>query len=238
MAPYIGQNNADAAVEDWESQLVAHAVSLQSKYRPSWKPAELVEELLARLRAEKAVRESRNLNHWADHAPRFVAGVLGQARQSYLQRRRDVRNLLRTRHAAIVRVLESVVHDPAAAEAIVSDTYKELIEGRTSLRYFPNAALANARNYLKSRKLDHERFLPLDAADGALSQRPDDQDPLGILIQQEEQQETAALVIAAMKDPRWRYIKRLTWAKRLLGKRACVRRLSPRSCAKSASSAE
>jgi hypothetical protein len=223
---------AFSAPESWETKLVEQAAQRQAKHYPSKTSAQLVDELLAKLRAEKADRLSRNLNHWSEHAPRFLEQVIAASRQAYLQRRRDARVLLRTRHAKIIRVLESITRDREAAEAIAADTYKELIEGRTTGGTFFNAAIMNARNYLESQSNEQGKTVPLDnslfdascedseGSDDALtfeptSQTVEDQDPLEILIHREERQEADAMVLAGMRDSRWRYIKRLDWAKEL-----------------------
>lgn len=128
-------------------------------------------------------------------------------------------------------------HSVLVGEAI-SRTDRELREGKTDTKHYFRALKMNARDLLKARAAERARFVSLDellsstrgaAAEGEgdarheaealdfASPRFDDQDPLEILMAREDEAERERLVQAAMRDPRWRYIKRRDWA-RSLGK--------------------
>ena len=132
----------------------------------------------------------------------------------------------------------AALKDRREAEDVVAETYVEFLKGRTTGEHFFRALKANIVD--RQRRLTRERRVfeasenvlePGQASgeDGAagceseefspepVSLRPEDQDPLEILIQREEAEARQAMVGRAMADPRWRYIKRKKWARPLVG---------------------
>lgn len=119
------------------------------------------------------------------------------------------------------------------AEEIVGETFLELTEGRTAVGHFYRALWANVVNRWEKAQREGASFVSIekvvmsagasgsaageseggsDAVEDFASFRPDDQDPLDILIAREDRAEARSMVEAAMQDPRWRYIKRRDWA--------------------------
>ena len=126
------------------------------------------------------------------------------------------------------------------AERAISQTCLELLEGRTREALFMRALKMNARDLLKVRGTERERFESLDTAllpqtsaraqliaeleveaDQAdfASRRPDDQDPLDILIEREEQEGLDRLLAEARRksetERAYRWILRKKWARDL-----------------------
>ncbi len=119
------------------------------------------------------------------------------------------------------------------AEEIVGATFLELLEGRTAVGHFYRALWANLVNRWEKVQREGASFVSIekvamsagasgsaeaeseaggDAVEDFSSCRLDDRDPLDILIAREEREKSRRMVEDAMKDPRWRYIKRRDWA--------------------------
>lgn len=225
------------AVDSKKDVDFAHrAAALLIRLKPCLDTEKVVHELLSQQRLEKLARESRGLNHWSEHAPRFLAQAVRQARQDRLRRYQEAEAFYKARHREIVRFARAIVGDLAAAETVASDTYRELLEGGATIPGFFAALVCNARNYLEAEAYRRDKFVPQDEAFNPsfgsadtegdegdvpsfepMSQRLEDQDPLDILIAREEEEARQRLVTAAKEDPRWRYIKRRDWAAPLLG---------------------
>lgn len=212
-------------------ELVHRAAVLLVRLQPRKNPEEIVRDLLDQLKSEKSARESRGLNHWSEHAPKFVGGIVRQARRDKELRFQEAETFYRTRHRDVLRFARVIVMDVAAAETVASDTYRELLEDRTTVANFFSALVGNARNYLEGEAYRRDKFTSQDEAftpgfgsvdlEGGegdcpsfepISHRPEDQDPLDILIAREEEGERRRLLTNAKQDPRWRYIKRRDWA--------------------------
>ncbi|MDX6769078.1 MAG: hypothetical protein SF051_06060 [Elusimicrobiota bacterium] len=225
-----------SAVSDRQDVELAHrAAALLLRLKPSLDLEDVVHELLDRQRAERLAREARGLNHWEAHAPMLLAKLVRRERSRRLLRLHEAETFYRARHREAVRFALVILGDAAAAEAVVSDTYRELLDGRATIPGFFTALVCNARNYLEAEGYRRDRFVPQEEvfapdlgaekdAEGSdsfsfepLSHRAEDQDPLDILIAREEQVAHQRQVSAARKDPRWRYIKRRDWAAPLLG---------------------
>ncbi|OGS00251.1 MAG: hypothetical protein A2V88_12195 [Elusimicrobia bacterium RBG_16_66_12] len=217
-------------------ELAHRAATLRVRLKPSLDPEKVVHELLSQQRVEKLAREFRGLNHWEEHAPKFLARVVRQARQDRLRRYQEAEAFYKAKHREIVRFSRVITGDSAAAEIVASDTYRELLEGSITLAGFFAALVANGRNYLARRSYRQGKCVPLDEAftptfgstdmEGGegeapsfepISHRLEDQDPLELLIAREEETTRRRLVAAAKEDPRWRYIKRRDWAAQLSG---------------------
>ncbi len=237
VASVIASAVAAAAVAEStrEVELAHRAAALLVRLKPCLDPEKVVHEFLRQQRVEKLARESRNLNHWSEHAPKFLALIVRQARLDRLRRYQEAEAFYKARHREIVRFARAVVGDSDAAEIVASDTYRELLEGSISLGGFFAAVVANGRNYLARQSYRRDKFMPLEEAfspncigsdlagdEGEapsfepMSHRQEDQDPLEILIAREEEAAHRRTVIAAKQDPRWRYIKRRDWAAPML----------------------
>jgi hypothetical protein len=219
-----------------DAQLAQRTAMLMGSLRPRRRAEQVVAELLDQLKVEKLDRESRGLNHWGEHAPRFLRGLILQARAEKRRRHQEAAGFFKAKRREVLSFARAVVGDTAAAEIVAAETYRELLEGGTTTGQFFMALVANARNYLarqayQREKVDslEEAFCPqggspeeLGGEDGEIeafeppSHRFDDQDPLDILIAREDEAERQILVAAAKQDPRWRFIKRKKWAQPLL----------------------
>lgn len=228
---------AAAVAESTRDVELAHrAAALLVRLKPHLDPEKVVHELLRQQRVEKLSRESCNLNHWSEHAPKFLAQIVRQARVDRLRRYQEAEGFYKARHREIVRFARVIIGDSAAAEIVASDTYRELLEGGAAIPGFLTALICNARDYMEGESYRRGKFMPVDEAfspsfgsaemDGGegdipsfepMSQRLEDQDPLEILIAREEHAAHRRTVVAAKQDPRWRYIKRREWAAPLLG---------------------
>ncbi len=218
----------------FDVQLASRAAALIGSLRQKQKPEQAVVDMLERLRQEKTQRESRGLNHWDAHAPRFLGGIVRKARAEKRRRHREAETFFKAKRRDILSYARAVTGNAAAAEAVASETYRELLEGGTDTSHFFMALVGNARNHLARQAYQREKFSTLeesfsgpspDGSDGEkgefpafepMSHRLEDQDPLDILIAREEENERQRLVLAAKKDPRWRFIKRKKWARPLL----------------------
>jgi hypothetical protein len=109
-----------------------------------------------------------------------------------------------------------IVRNEPAAQEVVAETNFEFLTGK-----FPNegcyflALNRNARDFLRRRRNEWGKSVPIETASDELSLSPlfsltEDHDPLNFLIEREEREEINRLVEAAKKDPRWLYIKRRT----------------------------
>lgn len=223
---------AAAVAESTRDVELAHrAAALLVRLKPCLDPEKVVHELLRQQRVEKLSRESRNLNHWSEHAPKYLAQIVRQARVERLRRYQEAEAFYKARHREIVRFARVIIGDSAAAEIVASDTYRELLEGSATIPGFFTALICNARDYMKGEVNRRERLVPQDEAftpsfgsadmgggdEESLSFEPmshrlEDQDPLEILIAREEETARRRTVAAAKQDPRWRYIKRREWA--------------------------
>jgi hypothetical protein len=144
-------------------------------------------------------------------------------------------------HSSAVEFANRITCDRYLAETVVSQTYIELLQGRTTIALFYHALKMNARDALRLQQIERGRFESLDhmvAEDSSRksagydslgeseradfqSHRWDDQDPIDVLIQREDRAELDQMVQTTLKDPRWRYIKRLKWASPLA---ACAKK--------------
>ena len=219
-------------------QLARRAAVLIGSLRPRMKPEHAVADLLEHLQREKQQREAHGLNHWDTHAPRFLGTLVRQARAEKQKRYQEAEAFYKAKRREALRFARVIVGDPAGAEAVTAETYRELLEGGTTSSTFFSALVGNARNYLEGQARRNETFQPFEAAGEVesddlarfvhepVSHHLEDQDPLEILIAREDAQERDELLAKAKKDPRWRYIKTRAWAAPL------------RECAESAGSPE
>lgn len=229
MAPTY--NAVAAQSVQFDAQLARRAAVLIGSLQPCRKPEQVVVALLEQLKQEKIARESRGLNHWDAHAPRFLRSLILEARVEKRRRHREAEEFYKAKRREALRFAHVIVGNSAAAEVVAAETYRELLEGGTTSGNFFSALVGNARNYLKGEARRQERFQPLEAAGEAecdsganfthepLSHHFEDQDPLDILIAREDQEETHRQIEAAREIAQsdWRYcwIGQKKWGREL-----------------------
>ena len=212
---------ASQVVESYqeESRLVHEAALARAKDVPGKTPKEIAEFLLEQLLKKKELRESRNLNHWEHFAPHYTHRLIQWLN---VKRRREIGEFIKTNQPRALSMAKRIVRNEPAAQEVVAETNFEFLTGK-----FPNegcyflALNRNARDFLRRRRNEWGKSVPIETASDELSLSPlfsltEDHDPLNFLIEREEREEINRLVEAAKKDPRWRYIKRRAWAKPLL----------------------
>lgn len=169
-----------------------------------------------------------------DQAPRsIVETLLGRIRPPRRAARRPLMDFMAANYRAALRFAEEVTQDEELAEDSVSQTFLELLTGRTTTRQFYRALKMNARDVLEKRATERRRTESLegtvlvgrsphhevvgdnDPLDFS-SPHPDDQDPLEILLGQEEGRQTSdeleyAVRVVGCRKNRW--IKRKEWWK-------------------------
>ncbi len=238
MAPMYNAVVVPTAVDSvkLDIELSQRAAALLVHLQPRKDSVKVVHELLGQLEAEKLAREARGLNHWSEHAPKFLSLIVRQARRDKQRRYQEAEAFCKARHSEIVRFAQAIVKDRESAEIVASETYRELLEGGATIPGFFAALVCNARNHLAREAYRRGKFVEIQealapnigtsdnpdaGADWLIveppSSRLEDQDPLDILIAREEEEERQRMLTAAKKDPRWRYIKRRDWAAPLLG---------------------
>lgn len=220
----------------FDAQLARRAAVIIGSLQSRRKPEQVVAELLNQLKQEKLDRESRGLNHWDEHAPKFLGGLIRQARTEKRLRHQEAVAFYEAKRREILSFARAIVGDSTGADVVAAETYRELLEGGTTSDRFFMALVGNARNYLARQTYRREMFVTLEEAFGPqgdspegsdgeegeglslepLSHRHEDQDPLDILIAREDEEERQKLVAAAKRDPRWRFVKRKKWAQPLL----------------------
>lgn len=224
------------AVESKQDVEFSHrAAALLGLLQPRKNSEQVVQELLEQLKVEKLARESRGRDRWDKHASKVLGRIIRGARRERQERYREAAAFYAARGGEVLRFARAIVMDDIAAEAVVSDTYRELLEDKTTVANFFKALVCNARNYLEGEAYRRGKLSSLDEAfalsfGGAeaeveggeipsfepMSRHLEDQDPLDILIAREEEDARRRLVAEAQEDPRWRYIKRRDWAAPLL----------------------
>lgn len=222
-----------AAVQSVKSdvQLVRRAAALIGSLEPRSKPELVVTELLAQLACEKVSRESRGLNHWDVHAPKFLGAAVRRSRLERRRRHQEAEAFYKAKRREALRFARVIVGDSPAAEAVTAETYRELLEGGTTSSLFFSALVGNARNYLEGQAKRNETFQPFEASGESagddvvrfshepVSHHFEDQDPLEILIAREDQEERDRQIEAARRIAQtdWRYcwIGQKKWGKEL-----------------------
>lgn len=237
MAIAIGQTSQEVVSESSEHQLARSAVAHLGANLSHEAQEEVAQQVLERLLKDKTRRSIRNLNHWSEYAPGRVS-VLAE-------RVLEARN---TRIGAYLKAHRKAARDLAwritrswdLAERAIVQTCMELWEGRTHEAVFLRALKMNARDVLVLRNLQRNRVESLDTARSAqsssradllrdlevepdqadfVSHRPDDQDPLEILIQREDDQYRDRLLSEARhladNSRRYWWIRQKKWGQEL-----------------------
>lgn len=201
---------------------------------PHKSPYEIVEDLLHRLRSKRAMREKKGLNHWEKYYPRYLERLAAKHRVG--EPLRQMVRFIVLNHDQAVEFARRISRDSDLAEDAVSQTYIELLRGRTTVPLYYRALKMNARDLMKCRARELRRFESFDGFVSAakpgkfsfsdeialdsqeegdlVSGRLDDQNPEDILIAQEEARERSdeldyALVAARYRANRW--ILRTKW---------------------------
>lgn len=213
-----------------DAQLVRDAVA---SFR-TLAPAQVVEDLLERLGRVKLRREARGLNHWEEYAPAYLQRLLAR-RES--RRRRSTERFIARRHGELLDFAQRICRDPETAQRAVARVCLDLLAGKTRENLIFRALKQDVRNEMQKSRRDRRRMDSLDtlltrrftfdgdgtdlrceiAPEDFASSRPEDRDPLDILIAQEDEAERRAMLVQALSDPRWRYLKRRKWAETLRG---------------------
>ena len=157
----------------------------------------LILDLLGRLSAEKARRAAKNLNHWEAYAERRVPAL---AKKILAERDKKVAAHLKEVWDRWNELAWRVTRSAALVDLTLARTAWELWTGQTREDVSSRAVVMNARNLLRDRSREQRRseslesLLAASSAHGEAldfpSHRPDDKDPLDILIAREEQRET------------------------------------------------
>lgn len=145
----------------------------------------------------------------------FLAEVLAQSR-----RRAKLETFIRSVHDKALGTARRALERDEEAQDAVAETYAKLLAGKTEPRHFFRALNQTIIDRVRARKRESVREArpeDLAAQDEPLSWRPDDQDPLDVLIQREKESERRRMLALAKRDPRWRYIKLRAWAAPLRG---------------------
>lgn len=187
--------------------------------------------LAGRCRQEKPVRGWHESSPWEAYATERAEKSLRETERQY-----TVGWFVRTNHDRAIEFAWRITRDWDLAEQAVSETDLELLTDKTRIQHYYRALKMNARDLLSSREVARARCSSLEVlaspyhevitrpdgeAQGKVdmvdipSHRPDDRDPLEILLKREETSQYNRLVQAAMDDSRWRYIKRRGWAQPL-----------------------
>jgi len=221
-----------AAVARQDSVLAEKAASFLPHSLPEQSRAQVVEELLSRMREEKTLRDACGLNHWEEHGPEFLARLVTARNAAH---RGAVGDFIAARHEEAMQFAFRITGSQDLAEKVLGQTYVELLEGRTTMPFFFRALKLNARNGLEKQANERNRFESLDSvlswhrggcdpereteAQEFVSPHADDQDPLEVLIQREEaatvQREIGEARQIAENDRRFWWIRQQKWAREL-----------------------
>ena len=227
-----------AKAEAWEIKLVKETTSRLAQKFTQKPQHRIINELLTGLLEEKQARQASNLNHWPEYGPKFLARLAVQWKADEAKRIKRIPVFLKERHKNAVRFALAVTDNLPDAEAAVSETDLDLLSGAVKEESYLVAVKMDALDLVRRRQVEQGKYVPLEeafdtAGDGGedsmegmggaerldcepSGQGCDEMDPLEILVRREEQKGLDRLFKAALKDPRWRYIKRLQWASPLV----------------------
>lgn len=233
MAPVLTAAVSNTAANGWETKQartvvrrLARGLSLQTRRT-------LLDELLRRLGRERTRRQDQKLNHWEVYA---TARIPELAREILKERRERIGSHIRLNRRTMETIAWRITRDESLADNAISRTCESLWTGKTKPEFSNRALKMDARNELARRHRERNRYESLDiqAAQPASSfdlfedsesqsepqdfpsSRAEDQDPLHVLIEREEQPGFDQEVQKAFRDPKWRDVKRRDWAEPLL----------------------
>lgn len=144
------------------------------------------------------------------------------------ERRRALGVFIKENHARAVSFARMfVAGNLPDAEEVVSRVYLKMLTGRTPEKYFYLALKRTASDLRSETGRRRMRFPSLDAASVSAndesprhvseppSRHAEDADPADILLKRAEAAEHKRLVRKALRDPRWRHVRRRKWAQAL-----------------------
>lgn len=236
MAPTHTAVAASVAVSHPDAELARNAAA--SLVQPHKTPEKIAGDLLERLQKVKLLRESRGLNHWEEFAPAYLQKLLARHEAA---RRARIGEFLRAEHSTAVARAAALLGNRVDAEDVVSETFLELLEGRTSIPHFYHALKANILNRLEGLRNRAKQTAALEkiispaalcvdqvawGPEGVdtltlepLSPHPEDQDPLDILIAREREEARRQRVAKAIEIARgcrkYRWVRAKNWARDL-----------------------
>jgi len=110
-----------------EIRLVEQTVSRLSR-RFCQKPrAKIINELLAGLLEEKRARQARNLDHWPEHGPKFLARLAKRWKVDEAKRLNRIAAVLKERRRDAARLALAITDNRTDAEVAVSDSDLDLL---------------------------------------------------------------------------------------------------------------
>jgi hypothetical protein len=183
----------------------------------------LICDLLGRLAIEKKLREALNLNHWKEYAKTRIRSLAEELRA---ERALKIAAFVEANRKRWTDLARRVTRNAPLADQAVAQTAWELWEGRTREEVSSRALVMNARDLLKNSRTDSRRLVSLEGmaseaqacgqSHDSLSPRPDDQDPLDILIARQEERERDDALSYALRNIRLegnRWILQTRWWK-------------------------
>lgn len=211
MAPEITQVRKEVVADSWAVSPAKQAAAEIARNLPEKSTEQIVNALLARLRKKRKKGDCL----------------------------RQIKRFIIVNHGSAVEFARRITRDLSLAEAAVSDTYLELLNGRTTVSLFYRALKMNARDLLEKRaaelrssesleglissamtqkalSTDETQPQSLDEMDFP-SPRLEDRDPLDILIARKEQGEYSDELEYAIRNVRCRgnrWILQTKWWKK------------------------
>lgn len=217
-------------------ELARKAATLLTSRVPERTREEITVDVLGRLEAEKQARELKGLNHWSEHAPKFLDQILRNIQREAAARRELLGVFYKLNHGAALAFACAALGDRDEAQDAVSQTYIELLRGKTTPGHYFRALKMNILDRQRRRsyamgllETTEETFDSRQGSgeDGegdegsweAVSTRLDDQDPLNILITREDhaehEREIQRAKDLAQHDSRYCWIGQKKWGKEL-----------------------
>lgn len=223
----------------WERKLVKRIAASHAEDFFEQKPEIVAAKLLHLLMEERSRRWFRRLVEWPDHAERVALDLLEWLFNDAEWKVR-VEKFIKKNHGRALAFVEAMLKNQWESEDARAETYVELLERKTTTRFFFRALRANARNRLeglatfRDRGESLETFLELSGAaetqrmlglavesvfEEPLSHRFEDQDLLDILLQRRERRQNTRLSNRAKKIARsqrkYRWIRNKKWGRKL-----------------------
>ena len=226
-------------------ELARRAATLLTSHLPEKTREQITVDVLGRLETEKLARELKGLNHWTEHAPKALDSILKKIRLEAAARREVLTVFYKVNHGGALAFACAALRDQDEAEDAVSQTYVELLGGKTTPGHFFRALKNNILDRQRNRGRELEKFVPAgEVFEPGLAQgdefeenevsfeppstRFEDQDPLDILIAREDQEENRRLIEKAkqiaQQERKFCWIGQKQWGQELGISTARVRR--------------
>lgn len=229
MEPVISHTQAVEAAVDRRAVLVG------TRFRSAAEPFSRLTPNLARVRrgppfngGTTTLRQDPPQGN-PSSADRLLQEVMEESK-----RKREISEFIAKVHRRALRFASRFLVRNEACEDAVASAYIKLATGKTTEKYFMRALKHTCLDMKKRMRLEARIFESAEAPrlrnglvsshpgavandlDSLLSPLSEDQDPLEILSRREEYEALQTQLRAAMKDPRWRFMKRKKWAQALL----------------------